>query len=68
MIFLIEGSQDCEKPSCVNQDGVDVRSCDIDPAILLAGCNPECANGGTCNNGRCLCPIGITGTACNEGI
>ena len=47
--------------------GNDVRPCDIDPEILLAGCNPDCANGGTCVNGTCICPIGITGKACNEG-
>ena len=66
--FIADNGQECDQSSCVNQDGVDVRPCDIDPEILLAGCNPDCANGGTCYNGKCLCPKGITGTACNEGI
>ena len=33
----------------------------------LQGCRPRCANGGRCLEGRCHCPAGVTGTACQEG-
>lgn len=65
--FFLEGRDGCNKKDCNSQDDAVVRACDIDPQLLLAGCNPECANGGTCNNGTCICPVGITGKACNEG-
>ncbi|XP_076457638.1 uncharacterized protein LOC143291588 isoform X2 [Babylonia areolata] len=34
----------------------------------LQGCQPRCANGGRCVEGRCVCPAGVTGTACQEGL
>lgn len=30
-------------------------------------CLPECANGGSCKNGRCVCPPGLSGPACHDG-
>ena len=32
-----------------------------------SGCVPDCANGGTCRNGACVCPPGISGEACHNG-
>ncbi|XP_064602452.1 uncharacterized protein LOC135468240 [Liolophura sinensis] len=33
-----------------------------------SGCNPECANGGTCDNGVCRCPRGLSGSSCQTDI
>jgi hypothetical protein len=37
---------------------------------IVAGCNPckgvGCANGGECNDGKCVCPPGYKGDDCNE--
>lgn len=35
--------------------------------LLASGCNPECANGGTCENGVCRCPRGLSGSSCQTG-
>lgn len=33
--------------------------------LLIGGeCLDICINGGTCDNGACLCPIGFAGTSC----
>ena len=63
--LLFADGVECDGEECSKTGSV--RPCDIDPEILLAGCNPDCANGGTCKNGTCICPLGITGRACNEG-
>ncbi|XP_053409011.1 neurogenic locus notch homolog protein 1-like [Mercenaria mercenaria] len=45
-----------------------IRPCDLPADMLLSGCNPDCANGGTCDNDTCLCPPGITGHACHIDV
>lgn len=45
-----------------------VRPCDIPTETLLSGCNPDCANGGTCVNDLCVCPPGVSGHACHIGM
>ncbi|KAL3886700.1 hypothetical protein ACJMK2_026679 [Sinanodonta woodiana] len=55
-------------PPCGEEDGDRIRPCDIRLEDLKLQCNPECANGGRCNNGTCICPDGITGTACQTDI
>ena len=40
------------------------------PAQIVTGsggCVPDCANGGTCSNGTCVCRPGVTGDACQTG-
>ncbi|XP_071441323.1 uncharacterized protein [Hetaerina americana] len=32
------------------------------------GCLDKCLNGGSCSNGICICPAGITGESCQEDI
>lgn len=44
-----------------------IGGCDIPADKLLQGCNPDCANGGTCLNDTCVCPPGITGRGCHLG-
>ncbi|XP_046554186.1 fibrillin-1-like [Haliotis rubra] len=44
------------------------RSCKDLLRGFLRGCNPQCANGGTCQNGTCVCPTGIMGSTCQEDI
>ncbi|GFS22253.1 hypothetical protein ElyMa_006946000 [Elysia marginata] len=34
---------------------------------VWAGCQPQCANGGSCHGDVCVCPPGLTGRACEEG-
>lgn len=40
-------------------------------ATIFTSCNPDackdvvCANGGTCTDGNCSCPVGYEGTTCN---
>ena len=33
---------------------------------LPAVCDPDCANGGECIDGKCACPDGFTGADCGE--
>eukprot|EP00057_Strongylocentrotus_purpuratus_P022154 XP_011676628.1 PREDICTED: neurogenic locus notch homolog protein 2 [Strongylocentrotus purpuratus] len=36
--------------------------------VTAPQCNPQCMNGGTCNNGQCICHPGYTGAICqNQG-
>lgn len=45
-------------------------STDGAPAQVIlgsSGCVPDCANGGTCRNGKCVCRPGVTGDACQNG-
>ncbi|RUS70904.1 hypothetical protein EGW08_021332 [Elysia chlorotica] len=35
---------------------------------VLTGCQPQCANGGSCHGDTCVCPPGLTGTACEEDV
>ncbi|XP_059482267.1 uncharacterized protein LOC132200645 [Neocloeon triangulifer] len=41
---------------------VDARTC------VLISCTPPCMGGGTCHNGVCKCPPGLTGRACETDI
>ena len=53
------------------------KSCDDDvtggsPCLALlrkvrSGCQPQCANGGSCHGNVCVCPQGLTGQACEHG-
>ncbi|XP_061170081.1 neurogenic locus notch homolog protein 1-like [Saccostrea echinata] len=31
-------------------------------------CVPECANGGSCEDGRCVCPPGLSGPVCHNDV
>ena len=35
--------------------------------FLSATCKPDCLNGGTCVNDRCVCAPGYLGAICNIG-
>ncbi|XP_041373744.1 neurogenic locus Notch protein-like [Gigantopelta aegis] len=43
-----------------------VRQCKS--TAIQDGCHPQCANGGTCMDGVCSCPPGVTGKACQSDI
>ena len=43
------------------------KSCKEIRQEAFQGCRPRCANGGRCLEGRCHCPAGVTGTACQQG-
>ncbi|KAK3740581.1 hypothetical protein RRG08_003358 [Elysia crispata] len=55
------------------------RKCDRDragadsPCLALlrkvwTGCQPQCANGGSCHGDACVCPLGLMGKACEEDV
>ncbi|XP_005106845.3 uncharacterized protein LOC101847898 [Aplysia californica] len=72
-----ENSDQHHIPSCRTQS---VKSCDQDTTsgsrpgckelleMALSGCQPQCASGGRCVDGKCVCPPGVTGGACEEDI
>ena len=35
--------------------------------LIAATCKPDCLNGGTCVNGKCVCAAGYKGPNCNIG-
>ena len=54
-------------PVCKNCKKGKKKSCKEIRQEAFQGCRPRCANGGRCLEGRCHCPAGVTGTACQQG-
>lgn len=41
--------------------------CEVVPVLEYDSCNPQCANGGRCANGSCVCTSGVYGETCQLG-
>ncbi|XP_046384551.1 uncharacterized protein LOC124154711 isoform X2 [Ischnura elegans] len=52
----------------ISQLSYNSRFLGLDVPIGAQPCSDKCLNGGTCLNGYCICPVGITGESCEEDI
>lgn len=62
-------NDDCFESNCdKNPIPGQGKGCADIESLRHVECLPECANGGSCENGRCVCPSGLSGPACHDDV
>lgn len=62
-------NEDCFESNCdKNPIPGQGKGCADIESLRHVECLPECANGGSCENGRCVCPSGLSGPACHDDV
>ena len=64
---VVQQERSCKQDKSGGAHSGSRKSCGEIRLEARQGCKPRCANGGRCLEGRCQCPAGVTGTACQTG-
>lgn len=57
-----------QRKSCGDEDKGGNSPCQALLRQVITGCQPQCANGGSCQGDVCICPPGLKGLACEADI